>query len=144
ILAAMELTFGDGVEAKALLDHAERALDRAGDTHSIERARLLRWQGVYSQHHEPNRPWVDHPMRRAIQLYRERYPDDDDLLDALQGVPGIACRNGYPEEGAAAVDELYQRALVRYGPDNMFTAEALGARGNFQALSGDAAAAVVS
>src|SRR5205814_308107 len=111
---------------------------------SIQRARLLRWQGVYSQHHEPKRPWPDHPTRRAIQLYRERYPDDDDLLDALQSVPGLACRNGYPEEGAAAVDELYRRALARYGPDNMFTAEALGARGNFQALSGDAAGAVTS
>ena len=141
-LAGVLLNFGENSEAKSLLDHAQSLLDRASDTHSIERARLLRWQGVYLQFNEPKAPWPGHPLRRAVQLLRERYPDDDYLLEALMAVPGLACKAGYAEEAVAAADELQRRALARYGADNLFTAEAMQTRGNLLMLSGRPAEAI--
>jgi predicted Zn-dependent protease len=52
------------------------------------------------------------------------------------GVPGLACRAGYVDEAMAAADELQRRALARYGPDTLFTVEALAARGNLLMLAG--------
>ena len=124
LLAGVLLNFGENDEAKALLDHAQASLDRAGDTDSIRRARLLRWQGVYLQFNEPKAPWPDHPLRRAVRLLRDRYADDDNLLEALMALPGLACKAGYADEAMAGADELQRRAIARYGPDNLFTAEA--------------------
>jgi serine/threonine protein kinase len=129
LLGGVFVAFGDNEEAKPLLDHAQAVLDRAGDRTSERRAHLLRWQGAYLQFNDPEAPWPDHPLRRAVQLMRERYPEDDYLLEALMAVPGLACRAGYADEAIAAADELQQRALARYGPDTLFTTEALSARG---------------
>ena len=136
LLAGVLIVFGDYDEAKGLLDHAQTLLDRAGDDTSVERAHLLRWQGAYLQFTAPNTPWPEHPLRRAVKLMRERYPDDDNLLEALMGVPGLACRAGYVDEAAAAADELQRRAIARYGPDTLFTAEAMSTRGNLLMLAG--------
>ena len=65
-----------------------------------------------------------------------RYPEADDLLEALMGVPGLACKAGYTDEAMTAADELQSRAIAKYGPDNMFTAEATQVRGNLMMLSG--------
>ena len=108
----------------------------------MARAHLLRWQGVYLQFNEPKAPWPDHPLRRAVRLLRERYPDDDYLLEALMAMPGLACKAGYADEAVAAADELQQRALARYGADNLFTAEAMQTRGNLLMLSGRPAEAI--
>ena len=136
LLAGVLIAYGEYDEAKKLLDHAQALLDRAGDDTSEERAHLLRWQGAYLQLTGASTPWPDHPLRRAVQLMRQRYPDDDNLLEALMGVPGLACRAGYVDEATAAADELQRRALARYGPDTLFTAEALVARGNLLMLAG--------
>jgi hypothetical protein len=141
-LSGVLLNYGDADEAKALLDHASVTLDRVGDATSVARAHLLRWQGVYAQYHAPQTPWSTHPLRRAVELMRERYPDDDNLLEALMGLPGVACRSGHVDDALAAADELQQRALARYGADNMFTAEAMAARGNLLMLAGRPAEAI--
>ena len=142
LLAGVLLNFGENDEAKTLLDHAQASLDRAGDIDSIRRARLLRWQGVYLQFNEPKAPWPDHPLRRAVQLLRDRYADDDNLLEALMALPGLACKAGYADEAMAGADELQRRAIARYGPDNLFTAEATQTRGNLLMLSGRPAEAI--
>ena len=136
LLAGVLLNYGENEEAKQLLDHAQGVLDRASDTTSAERAHLLRWQGAYEQLNDPGAPWPSHPLRRAVQLMHERYPDDDNLLEALMAVPGLACRAGYVDEALAAADELQRRALAKYGPDNLFTAEATQSRGNLLMLAG--------
>ena len=136
MLAGVQIVYGEFDQAKALLDHVQAMLDRAGDDTSAERAHLLRWQGAYLQFTGSRTPWPDHPLRRAVQLMRDRYPDDDYLLEALMGVPGLACRAGYVDEATAAADELQRRALARYGPDTLFTAEAMSARGNLLMLAG--------
>jgi len=142
LLAGVLLNFGENDEAKTLLDHAQASLDRAGDTDSIMRARLLRWQGVYLQFNGLKAPWPDHPLRRAVQLLRDRYADDDNLLEALMALPGLACKAGYADEAMAGADELQRRAIARYGPDNLFTAEATQTRGNLLMLSGRPAEAI--
>ncbi len=142
LLAGVLLSSGENDEAKPLLDHAAVLLDKAGDTTSAERAHLLRWQGVYLQFNEPKAPWPDHPLRRAVRLMRERYADDDNLLEALMGVPGLACRAGYVDEALAAADELQRRAIARYGADNLFTVEATQTRGNLLMLAGRADEAI--
>jgi tetratricopeptide (TPR) repeat protein len=141
-LAGVLLNFGENGEAKTLLDHAQGLLDHAGDSHSIARAHLLRWQGVYLQVNEPKAPWPDHPLRRAVQLLREPYPDDDNLLEALVAMAGLACKARYADEAVTAADELQQRALARYGTNNLFTAEAMQTRGNLLMLSGRPAEAI--
>jgi serine/threonine-protein kinase len=135
-LAGVLLNYAEADEAKKLLDHAQSVLDRAHDETSFDRARLLRWQGVYAQFNDPEAPWPDHPLRRAVQLMHARYPEADDLLEALMGVPGLACKAGYTDEAMAAADELQRRAIAKYGPDNLFTAEATQVRGNLMMLSG--------
>ncbi|MEO8836909.1 MAG: serine/threonine-protein kinase, partial [Caldimonas sp.] len=135
-LAAVLLNYAEAAEAKKLLDHGQSVLDRAHDETSLDRARLLRWQGVYAQFNAPATPWPNHPLRRAVQLMHARYPDADDLLEALMGVPGLACKAGYADEALAAAEELQRRAIAKYGPDNLFTAEATQARGNLMMLSG--------
>jgi len=142
LLSGALLGFGENNEAKALLEHAQGLLDRADDDTSAERAHLLRWQGVYLQLNDPQAPWPDHPLRRAVRLMRERYADDDNLLEALMGVPGLACRAGYVDEAMAAADELQRGALARYGADNLFTVEATQTRGNLLMLAGRADEAI--
>jgi len=142
LLAGVMISFGENEEAKTLLDHAQVLLDRAGDRSSAERAHLLRWQGAYLQITDAKTSWPDHPLRRAAQLMRDRYPDDDYLLEALMGVPGLACRAGYVDEAVAAADELQRRAVARYGTDNLFTVEAAASRGNLLMLAGRADEAV--
>jgi serine/threonine protein kinase/tetratricopeptide (TPR) repeat protein len=141
-LAGVLLNYGENAEAKMLLDHAQAVLDRAGDATSAERAHLLRWQGAYLQINDAQAPWLDHPLRQAVQLMHERYPDDDNLLEALMAVPGLACRAGHVDEALAAADELQRRALTKYGPDNLFTAEAIQSRGNLLMLAGRPDAAI--
>ncbi len=87
LLAGVLLNYGENDEAKVLLDHAQMVLDRAGDTTSVGRAHLLRWQGAYVQLNDPKAPWPGHPMRRAVQLMHDRYPDDDNLLEASWQCP---------------------------------------------------------
>jgi serine/threonine-protein kinase len=136
LLGGVLVSYGEFEEAKKLLDHTQAVLDRAGDDSSEQRAHLLRWQGAYLQFTDPKAPWPEHPLRRAVRLMRERYPNDDYLLEALMGVPGIACKAGYVDEALAAADELQTRALARYGPDTLFTVEAMVARGNLLMLAG--------
>ena len=141
-LAGVQLNFGENAEAKALLDHAQALLDRAGDDRSIWRARLLRWQGVYVQFTDRKAPWPTHPMRRAVQMFRDRYPDDDYLLEALMAVPALACAGGYADEAMAGAEEFQRRALSRYGPDTLFATLAVQARGNLLMMNGQPAEAI--
>lgn len=141
-LAGVHLNFGENAEAEALLDHAQAVLDRAGDDHSIWRARLLRWQGVYVQFTDRKAPWLTHPMRRAVQMFRDRYPDDDYLLEALMAVPALACAGGYADEAMKSAAEFQRRALSRYGPDTLFATLAVQARGNLLMMNGQPAEAI--
>ena len=141
-LAGVQLNFGENAEAKALLDHAQALLDRAGDDRSIWRARLLRWQGVYVQFTDRKAPWPTHPMRRAVQMFRDRHPDDDHLLEALMAVPALACAGGYADEAMAGAEEFQRRALSRYGPDTLFATLAVQARGNLLMMNGQPAEAI--
>ena len=140
--AAVAVNFGTPDEARTLLAHAQAMLDRAGDHDSRVRAHLLFWQGAYTRYYEPPRAWDDHPTRHAIQLFRARHPDDDQYLEALLSGAGLACRAGRVEEAAAMTEELQRRAAARYGPDTLFTAMALAARGNLLLRSGHAAEAI--
>lgn len=136
LLAGVLLGYAESSEAKALLDHAQGVLDRVGDSASFDRARLLRWQGVYLQFNEPTAAWPDHPLRRALALMHQHFADEDEFMEVLVGVPGLACRAGYVDEALAAADELQQRALAKYGIDNIFTAAAMQTRGNLLMLMG--------
>ncbi len=107
-------------EAQKLLEQTQGLLDRAGDDTSLARAGLLRWQGIVVMVTQAKPAWHAHPLRRAVDLLRERYPDDDELLESLVSLPAEACRYNEPAEALAAAQELYQRTLKRYGGDNLF------------------------
>jgi eukaryotic-like serine/threonine-protein kinase len=142
MLAGVLLNFGELPEATTLLQHAQLLLDRAGDKTSIERARLLRWQGILLLYNDASPPWPEHPLRRAAELLRKRYPDDDELLATLAMLPGVACRYGLADEAMASVDELRQRTLTRYGDDNLYVDEANEMRAQLLGLSGRYAEAI--
>ena len=142
MLAGVLMNFGEFDEAKTLLGNAEKLLDDAGDNDSIERARLLRWQGTWDLMTGTKQPWPDHPLRRATQLLRARYADDDELLSALATLSGVACQNGFGVEAMNAADELYQRTRVRYGADNLYVAIAGYSRGQLLVLRDRAGEAV--
>ena len=135
-LANVLVTAGEVPEAGPLLAHAQALLDRAGDSTSIERARLLRWQGLLVLIGGARPPWQEHPLRRAAELLRERYPDDDELLATLVSLPSEACRYGQIGEANASADELLRRTLVRYGNDNLFVDTAVLLRGQLM-LAGE-------
>ena len=141
-LAAVHINFGGNAEAKALLDHAQAVLDRTGDADSLQRALLLRWQGVYVQVNDRKAAWTTHPMRRAVQLFRSRYPDDDNFLEALMAVPALACTGGFADEALAAAEEFHRRALARYGPDTLFATLAVQSHGNLLMMNGRPAEAI--
>ena len=111
---------GEMPEAEKVLAQTQALLDRAGDDTSLARASLLRWQGIVVLLTEAKPEWHAHPLRRAIELLRARYPDDDELLESLVSLPAEACRYGEPAEALAAAEELYQRTVKRYGADNLF------------------------
>jgi eukaryotic-like serine/threonine-protein kinase len=142
MLAGVLLNFGELPEATTLLQHAQLLLDKAGDKTSIERARLLRWQGILLLYNDASPPWPEHPLRRAAELLRKRYPEDDELLATLAMLPGVACRYGLADEAMASVDELHERTLTRYGDDNLYVDEANEMRAQLLGLSGRYAEAV--
>ncbi len=146
LMAGVLLNFGGDDEAKALLDHAERVLDRVGDHTSFDRALLLRWRGAYVQQQAdatvPAVPWALNPMRQAAELMRARYPDEDEFLEVLTALPGMACKAGERAEALAASEELERRALARYGPDTLFSTQAVMVRARVLTLDGQPAAAI--
>jgi len=142
MLGAVLINYGQLQEARELLAAAQQSLDAAGDHTSIERARLLRWQGTLADATRTTVPWTSHPLRQAVELLRERYPADDELLAALAQLPGVACSYGYPDEALADADELYQRTMARYGNDNVYIAEAAVLRANLLQMTNRASEAV--
>jgi len=135
MLGAVQINFGVYDEAKSLLADAQRLLDKAGDKTSIERARLLRWQGLLALATQQKIPWDEHPLRRGIQLMNARYAGTDDLLAALSDLPTIACQYGRADEAMAGANELYERTVVRYGKDNLFASEATAQRARILQLT---------
>ena len=119
-LVSVLVTSGEVSEATPLLAHAQALLDRAGDNTSLERARLLRWQGLLVLIGGAKPPWHEHPLRRAAELLRKRYPDDGELLATLVSLPSEACRYGETGEAIASAEELLRRTVARYGADNLF------------------------
>ena len=142
MLGAVLINYGQIEEASQLLASAQQHLDAAGDNTSIERARLLRWQGALADATGTTLPWGSHPLRQAVMLLRERYPADDELLATLVQLPGLACSYGYPEEALEDADELYRRTLDRYGKDNVYFAEATVLRANLLQMTNRANEAV--
>ena len=142
MLASVLLTAGETPEAAPLLAHAQTLLDRAGDGTSIERARLLRWQGLLVLTDGARPPWHEHPLRRAAELLRARHPDDGELLATLVSLPAEACRYGQTGEALASADELYRLTLARYGSDNLFVDTARLLRGQLLLTREQAADAV--
>ena len=141
-LASTLVIAGDAPEAKTLLAHAQTLLDRAGDHTSLERARLLRWQGLTVMESRAKPPWPEHPLRRAAELMRQRYPDDGELLATLVSLPSEACRYGQIGEAVASAEELYRRTVTRYGADNLFVDSATLIRGQLL-MAGERAADAV-
>jgi hypothetical protein len=141
MLAAVLLNFGELPQARPMLAHAQKLLDRAGDRTSLERARLLRWQGMVLALSDEPHPWATHPLRLAVDLLRARYPDEDDLLAALATLPMTACREGEPEAGLAAAEELFTRTVARHGSDNLYVDEAHLTRAQLYIRGGRAAQA---
>jgi tetratricopeptide (TPR) repeat protein len=136
MLAAVQINFGEYDEARRLLDDAKRLLDGAGDHTSIERARLLRWQGLFALATDQKISWDQHPLRRGIQLMRARYAETDDLLAALSDLPYVSCQYGRADEAMAGADELYNRTIKRYGgKENLFASEAIAQRARILQLT---------
>ena len=141
-LADALLTSGEDAEATKLIAHSQTVLDRANDQTSLTRARLLRWQGILVLVHGDKPKWQDHPLRRSVELLRARYPDEDDLIEALITLPSEACAFGQMDEAVSSTDELYRRTVARYGEDNAFVDSANLIHGQLLAAVGQAEAAI--
>ncbi len=124
MLATVLLNYGENEEAAKLLTHIEAVLDRAGARTSLEWARMLLAQGMLARATHAQPPWPTHPVRRAADLLRERYPDEEETLWALREVARAACSYGKPEEARLAADEMLRRTLAQKGADNLFVDEA--------------------
>ncbi len=124
MLATVLLNYGENEEAAKLLTHIEAVLDRAGERTSLEWARMLLAQGMLARATHAQPPWPTHPVRRAADLLRERYPDEEETLWALREVARAACSYGKPEEARLAADEMLRRTLAQKGADNLFVDEA--------------------
>jgi serine/threonine protein kinase len=142
MLGAVLINYGQLQEAHDLLLHAQRLLDAAGDHNSIERARLLRWQGTLADATDASVSWDSHPLRRAVDLLRARYSSDDELLAALAQLPGVACHYGHSDEAMRDADELFERTIARYGKDNIYFTEAAVLRANLMQMTHRATEAV--
>ncbi len=141
-LANALLTSGDDKEATALLSQAQALLDRDGDATSLIRARLLRWQGILVMVHGEKPPWQQHPLRQSIELLRDRYSNDDELIEALVTLPSEACRYGHIDEAISGADELSRISVARYGADNIYTDSADLLHGQLLVAGGDARTAI--
>jgi tetratricopeptide (TPR) repeat protein len=108
----------------------------------LQRARLLRWQGVMVLIDGSKPPWALHPLRLSVALMRERYADEDELLLALVSLPAEACRFGHVEEAISAADELERRTHKRYGTDNIYADTARLLHGQMLLAEGQLAQAV--
>ena len=94
--------------------------------------------------------WRQHPLRRSVELLRARYPDEDDLIEALITLP----RRGACASSARSTDEVYRqqhgRAELypwvarspRYGDDNAFVDSANLIHGQLLTAVGQAEAAI--
>lgn len=142
MLGAVLINNGEFDEAGVLLADAQRLLDRAGDRTSIERARLLRWQGTLDSATHTTVTWAAHPLRLAVELLRDRYSKDDELLAALTQLPGVACHYGDSAEAMRDADELYERTTSRYGKQNIYFAEAAVLRANLLQMTNRSSEAV--
>jgi serine/threonine-protein kinase len=141
-LADALLTSGEDAEATKLIAHSQTLLDRANDQTSLTRARLLRWQGILVLVHRDRPEWKQHPLRRSVELLRARYPDEDELIEALVTLPSEACAYGLVDEAISSADELYRRTVVRYGDDNAFVDTANLIHGQLLSAGGQAEAAI--
>jgi serine/threonine-protein kinase len=141
-LADALLTSGEDAEATKLIAHSQTVLDRANDQTSLTRARLLRWQGILVLVHRDKPDWQQHPLRRSVELLRERYPDEDELIEALVTLPSEACAFGKVDEAISSADELYRRTIARYGDDNAFADTANLIHGQLLTAGGQAEAAI--
>ncbi len=124
MLATVLLNYGENEEAAKLLTHIEAVLDYAGKRTSLEWARMLLAQATLARATHAQPPWPTHPVRRAADLLRERYPDEEEILWALRELASTACSYGKPEEARAAAEEMLRRTLAQKGADNLFVDEA--------------------
>lgn len=141
-LADALLTSGEDAEATKLIAHSQTVLDRANDQTSLTRARLLRWQGILVLVHGDRPDWNKHPLRQSVELLRARYPDEDELIEALVTLPSEACAFGHVDEAISSADELYRRSVARYGDDNAFVDTANLIHGQLLTAGGQAEAAI--
>jgi eukaryotic-like serine/threonine-protein kinase len=141
-LATVLINYGENKEAAKLLAHVEKLLDRAGDRSSLERARMLFVQGMLARATDARPPWPSHPLRRAVDLLRERYSDKEEILPALVELASAACSYGKPEEARSLAEEMLRRTVALKGDDNLFADEARWLLGGLTLKAGNAVDAV--
>ncbi len=124
LLAGVDLNRGDTGSAVPLLDRSRNILDALGDTTSLERARLWIWQGMLEMAPSDPPAFDSSPIRKAVELLRNRYPDEDDLEVALSIYIVLAGRTGHFDAAENAALEMRQRAVARYGEDSTYVANA--------------------
>ncbi|MEP6678629.1 MAG: protein kinase [Betaproteobacteria bacterium] len=87
----------------ALLDEAERILDARGDQASLARARLHATAAEYYVQRSIDR--ARQHAARAVEVYRNRYPDDSGHPDALETLANVMLRQGEWALAQATIDE---------------------------------------
>jgi hypothetical protein len=92
--------------------------------------------------HGEKPPWREHPLRQSIELLRDRYSSDDELIEALVTLPSEACRYGHIGEAISGADELSRISVARYGADNIYTDSADLLHGQLLVVGGDARTAI--
>ncbi len=124
LLAGVELNRGDTAAASPLLDRGQKILDSRGDETSLERGQLWIWQGMLEMAPADPPRFESSPILKAVALLRSRYPDEDDLENALAIYTVLAGRTGHFAEAEAAAEEMRERAVARYGEDSTYVANA--------------------
>lgn len=111
--------------AKPLLARSQILLDRAADNESLERARLLTWQGnVQRLEGGKEAKFEGNALIKAVDLLRSRYPKEDDFDVALFMFSNLAVTSGHFAEAEKASAEMHDSAAARYGQNTVYVTQA--------------------
>lgn len=111
-------------EVPPLLEHAQRVLDRAGESNSLSRALLLQYRGIWASQREGGEVAAQRDLAAACAILRQHYADSDELLVALIQLIQVELGQADAAPAQALIDELRTRTRARFGAEHLYLTQA--------------------